>query len=100
MNGHRNITSNLLAELLTIFLLSFKFDMCGPIGTILGCIGRSEDNLVVKKFTQFFFVNYTCCMRDRNKSNIKRLQGVPNPRVFSAQFRMENTVLSKNSLYF
>lgn len=39
------ITSNLRAELLTMFLLSFKFDMCGPIGTILGWMGLSDDNL-------------------------------------------------------
>lgn len=39
------VTSNRRAELLTTFLFSFRFEMCGPIGTILGCIGRREDNL-------------------------------------------------------
>lgn len=38
-------TSNLRAELLSMFLFSFKFDICGPIGTILGWIGLRDDNL-------------------------------------------------------
>jgi hypothetical protein len=41
-------TSNRRAELLTMFLFSFRFDMCGPIGTMRGWIGRSEANLVKK----------------------------------------------------
>lgn len=39
------LTSNLLAELVSMFLLSFKFDILGPIGTIRGWIGLKEASL-------------------------------------------------------
>lgn len=39
------LTSNLLAELVRMFLLSFKFDILGPIGTMRGWIGLKEASL-------------------------------------------------------
>lgn len=47
--NNENVTSNLLAELLKMFLLSFKLEIFGPIGTILGCNGLKEDNLKINK---------------------------------------------------
>lgn len=45
------LTSNLLAELVSMFLLSFKFDILGPIGTIRGWMGLKEASLWNKSFT-------------------------------------------------
>lgn len=59
------VTSSRRAELLTTWRGSWMLEICGPIGTMRGCTGLIDDNLINKNSVQL--IAYIGEITDLNK---------------------------------